>query len=258
MRVVSLNVNGLRSALNKGLLPWLRRQDADLICLQEIRAEPENLRRAATAPRGYEAHYLPAQKKGYSGVALWSRRTPLAVHRPALWPELLEEGRWLQFDFKDFSIVSVYFPSGSSGEHRQAAKFRFLEHCHQHLSLLRRQGREFLLCGDLNIAHQKIDLENWRGNQDHSGFLPAERAWLDRLYGELGFVDVFRRLRPEPKLYTWWSNRGRAYEKNVGWRIDLQVATPGLAETASRAEIYTRRRFSDHAPVIIDYHWPFR
>ena len=258
MRVLSLNVNGLRSALKKGLLPWLRRQDADLICLQEVRAEPADLPRALTNPRGYEAHYLPAQKKGYSGVALWSRQAPLQVQRPDLWPELLEEGRWLQLDFQGFSIVSVYFPSGSSGEHRQAAKFRFLEHCYQHLSQLRREGREFLLCGDLNIAHQKIDLENWRGNQDHSGFLPAERAWLDRVYGELGFVDVFRHLRPEPKLYSWWSNRGRAYEKNVGWRIDLQVATPGLAQAAQAAAIYTRRRFSDHAPVIIDYQWPFR
>lgn len=258
MRVVSLNVNGLRSALKKGLLPWLRRQDADLICLQEVRAEPAELPRAVTAPRGYEAHYLTAQKKGYSGVALWSRLPPRQVQRPDLWPGLLSEGRWIQLDFPKFSVVSVYFPSGSSGEHRQEAKFRFLEHCYQHLAQLRQEGREFLLCGDLNIAHQKIDLENWRGNQDHSGFLPAEREWLDRVYGELGFVDVFRRLRPEPKLYSWWSNRGRAYEKNVGWRIDLQVATPGLAKTAVDAAIYTRRRFSDHAPVIIDYRWPFR
>lgn len=257
MRVVSLNVNGLRSALSKGLLPWLRRQDADLICLQEVRAQPSDLPRAVTAPRGYHAHFLPAERPGYSGVALWSRRAPEQVLAPALWPDLREEGRYLRFDFSDLTVVSIYFPSGSSGEHRQAAKFRFLARCKRHLAALRAEGREVLLCGDFNIAHQKIDLENWRGNQDHSGFLPQERAWLDELYGALGYVDVFRALRPEPKLYSWWSNRGQAWTKNVGWRIDLQVATPGLARTAEQASIYTRKRFSDHAPVIIDYRWPF-
>jgi exodeoxyribonuclease-3 len=204
------------------------------------------------APRKSHASFHPAQRKGYSGVALYAK-TPPAIATGFGDAEFDLEGRYLQADFAQVSVVSVYLPSGSSGPHRQASKFRFLDAFLPHLERLVKSGREVVLCGDWNIAHQPIDLTNWRSNQKNSGFLPEERAWLTRVFDELGFVDVFRRVDPRPEQYTWWSNRGRAWEKNVGWRIDYQVATPRIAATARAASIYTNRRFSDHAPLIIDY-----
>ena len=255
MRVITLNVNGIRSAARKGLFAWLARQRADIVCLQELKAQEADLDHALHAPRGYAACYSLAEKKGYSGVGLYSRATPDEVVRGFGSREFDPEGRYVEARFGKLSVVSVYLPSGSAGPHRQASKFRFLEEFLPHLRKLRRGRREVILCGDWNIAHKEIDLRNWRANQKNSGFLPEERAWLTKVFEEAGFVDVFRRLNTRPEQYTWWSNRGQAWAKNVGWRIDYQIATPEVAHTALRESIYKAKRFSDHAPLTIDYSW---
>ena len=255
MRVITLNVNGIRSAARKGLYRWLAAQEADVVCLQEIKAQEADLDAAMRAPRGLHGRFSHADKKGYAGVALYSRVTPDAVREGFGVREFDAEGRYLEARFGRLSVISLYLPSGSSGPHRQASKFRFLAAFLPHLRKLKRAGREVILCGDWNIAHQQIDLKNWRSNQKNSGFLPEERSWLTRVFDEVGFVDVFRRLNQKPDQYTWWSNRGQAWAKNVGWRIDYQVATPGVARTATREAIYKRTRFSDHAPLTIDYEW---
>lgn len=253
MRIITLNVNGIRSAERKGLAHWLTRGAPwDVVCLQEIRAVPEDVPPALRAPRKSYAAFCPAQRKGYAGVALYARREPQVVHGFGC-AEFDGEGRYLEADFGELVVISVYLPSGSAGPHRQASKFRFLEVFLPHLADLRRRGKEIVLCGDWNIAHQPIDLENWRSNQKNSGFLPEERAWLTRVFDEVGFVDVFRRVDPRPRQYTWWSNRGQSWTKNVGWRLDYQIATPGIASRARAASIYKTKRFSDHAPLIVDY-----
>jgi len=253
MRVITLNVNGIRSAERRGLARWLARIEPwDVVCLQEVRAEEADVPRALRAPRKCVAAFHSAQRKGYAGVGLYAKAAPTIVKGFGA-KEFDDEGRYLQADFADLSVISLYLPSGSSGPHRQASKFRFLEAFLPHLAKLRQMQREIILCGDWNIAHQAIDLKNWRSNQKNSGFLPEERAWLTHIFDELGFVDVFRRVDPRPEQYTWWSNRGEAWAKNVGWRIDYQIATPGIAAKARSAAIYKNRRFSDHAPLIIDY-----
>jgi exodeoxyribonuclease III len=253
LRVVTLNVNGIRSAAKKGLFPWLASQKADVICLQEIKAQAADLEGGPYEIKGFERHLHPAEKKGYAGVALYTRRPPQSVVMGFGVREFDAEGRFLEANYGKFSVVSLYLPSGSSGPHRQASKFRFLDGFLPHLQKLKRSGREIILCGDWNIAHKEIDLRNWRANRKNSGFLPEERDWLTRLFDEVGFVDVFRRLNTRPDQYTWWSNRGQAWAKNVGWRIDYHVATPGIAKTATRESIYLKKRFSDHAPLTIDY-----
>ena len=253
MRVITLNVNGIRSAARKGLYRWLAAQKADIACLQEIKAHDGDLDTTMRAPRGLEGHFSHADKKGYAGVALYSRVAPAAVREGFGVKEFDAEGRYLEARFGNLSVVSLYLPSGSSSEERQRAKFRFLEEFMPVLKKLKASGREFVLCGDWNIAHKEIDLENWRGNRKNSGFLPEERAWLTEAFDKIGWVDVFRRVDPRPKQYTWWSNRGRAWAKNVGWRIDYQIATPGIAAKARKAGIYKAKRFSDHAPLTIDY-----
>jgi exodeoxyribonuclease-3 len=253
MRVISLNVNGIRSAERRGLSHWLARGTPwDVLCLQEIKAGVDDVPARMCAPRRAYSAFHPAERKGYAGVALYAR-APGAVVRGFGDDEFDREGRYIEADFGPLAIASVYLPSGSAGPHRQASKFRFLEAFLPHLEALRRRGKEIILCGDWNIAHQPIDLRNWRSNQKNSGFLPEERAWLSRVLDEIGFVDVFRRIDPRPEQYTWWSNRGEAWAKNVGWRIDYQIATPGIASRARAASIYTAQRFSDHAPLIIDY-----
>jgi exodeoxyribonuclease-3 len=223
-----------------------------VVCLQETRVQAHQLD-GDFRPAGWHCHYFDAGRKGYAGTALLARRCPDEV-RPGLGvAEFDGEGRWLEARFGRLSVVSLYAPSGSAGPHRQAAKDRFLEALLPVMKTLLGSGREYLICGDWNIAHRPIDLENWRSNQRNSGFLPHERAFLDRLFDELGWVDAFRRVDPRPRRYTWWSNRGRAWAKNVGWRLDYQVATPGLAARAVAARIYRARRFSDHAPLIMDY-----
>ena len=204
------------------------------------------------APRRSHAAFCPARQKGYAGVALYSRVPPRVVHGFGC-DEFDREGRYLEADFGELVVISLYLPSGSSGPHRQASKYRFLAAFLPHLVSLRKRGREIVLCGDWNIAHQPIDLKNWRSNQKNSGFLLEERAWLTRVFDEVGFVDVFRRVDQRPEQYTWWSNRGQAWAKNVGWRIDYQIATPGIAAKARVASIYKAKRFSDHAPLIVDY-----
>ena len=253
MRIITLNVNGIRSSERRGLSRWLGRAAPwDVVCLQEIKATHDDIPRALLAPRRAHAAVHPAERKGYSGVAVYATIAPRFV--PGFGNrEFDAEGRYLEAHFAEITVVSVYLPSGSSGPHRQASKFRFLEAFLPHLAKLRKAKREIILCGDWNIAHKEIDLKNWRSNQKNSGFLPEERAWLSRVFDELGFVDVFRRIDPRPEQYTWWSNRGEAWAKNVGWRIDYQLATKGIAATAHTASIYKNRRFSDHAPLIIDY-----
>ncbi len=253
MRIITLNVNGIRSAASKGLFPWLARQRADVICLQEVRALPEHVEGPEYALQGYTRLLHPAERPGYAGVAVYARREPERVVRGFGVDEFDREGRYLEAHFGPVAVVSLYLPSGSSGPERQASKFRFLDAFVPHLAKLRAARRQYVLCGDWNIAHKAIDLKNWKSNQKNSGFLPEERAWMDRLFDELRFVDAFRAVDRRPEQYTWWSNRGQAWAKNVGWRIDYQVATPGLAGAPAAARIYRERRFSDHAPLIMDY-----
>ena len=253
LRVITLNLNGVRSAAAKGLFSWLSRQRADIVCVQELKAHECDLSDAMRAPRNMKGHFHCAAKKGYSGVGIYSRLTPDHVQCGLGIADIDSEGRYLQTDFGNLSVISVYLPSGSSSPERQQVKFCFLDRFFPHLEALRRCGRDVLLCGDWNIAHREIDLKNWRSNQKNSGFLPEERAWLSRVFDELGFVDVFRQLDERPERYTWWSNRGQAWAKNVGWRIDYQIATPELAARARAASIYTNKRFSDHAPLTIDF-----
>jgi len=255
LRVVTLNVNGIRSAERKGLFAWLPAQKADVVCLQEVKAHEADLEQKVLAPRGFHGFFHCAEKKGYAGVALYAKKEPESVVMGFGVKEFDAEGRFLEADFGKLSVISLYLPSGSSGPHRQASKFRFLDSFLIHLKKLKNRGREIILCGDWNIAHQQIDLKNWRSNQKNSGFLPEERAWLTQVFDEVGFVDVFRTLNAKPDQYTWWSNRGQAWAKNVGWRIDYQIATPGVARTARKESIYLKQRFSDHAPLIIDYDW---
>jgi exodeoxyribonuclease-3 len=254
MRILTLNVNGIRSAASKGLFDWLGRQRADVVCLQEVKVHETDLTDRMRAPHGCHGYFCCATKKGYAGVALYARRKPDKVHVGFGSKEHDDEGRYLQADFGKLSVVSLYLPSGSAGPHRQASKYRFMDHFYPVLKKLRHDGRDYILCGDWNIAHKEIDLKNWRSNRKNSGFLPEERAWLTRVFDELGWVDVFRTLNDKPDQYTWWSNRGQAYAKNVGWRIDYQIATPGIARLAQKERIYKGRKFSDHAPLIIDYH----
>ena len=255
LRIITLNLNGIRSAGRKGFFDWLQTQDADIVCLQELKAQVGDMSREFLNPAGYFGYFHYAEKKGYSGVGLYSRRQPGQVIEGFGVPEFDAEGRYIEAAFGRLSIVSVYLPSGSSSPARQEAKFRFLAQFRPHLEQLRRSGREVLLCGDWNIAHREIDLKNWKGNQKNSGFLPEERAWIGGVFDQVGFVDVYRRLHPdsEGEAYTWWSNRGQARAKNVGWRIDYQIATPALAAAARHASVFKDKWFSDHAPLMIDY-----
>ena len=262
LRVVSLNLNGIRSATGKGVFAWLAGQNADIVCVQELKAQAADLTPAMRAPDGFSGCFHFAEKKGYSGVGLYSRNAPDRIVEGFGNAEFDAEGRYLQADFGRLSVVSLYLPSGSSSDERQQAKFRFLDQFRPRLEQLaqeaRSKQREVLLCGDWNIAHTEKDLKNWKSNQKNSGFLPEERAWIGAVFDELGWVDVHRRLLPDAtgEAYTWWSNRGQAWAKNVGWRIDYQIATPGLAAAARRVSVYKEQRFSDHAPLIVDYELP--
>ena len=253
VRVISINVNGIRAAHRKGFFNWMHKQKADVICIQETKAQIDQLSDEILRPKGYYAYFNDAIKKGYSGVAVYSKKEPDRVSDKLGWSDADEEGRYLQVDFGKLSIVSLYLPSGSSSEERQTIKFDFLDRFMPVLKRIRKQKREYILCGDWNIAHKEIDLKNWRGNQKNSGFLPEERAWMDDLFGPVGMVDSFRVINQEPDQYTWWSNRGQAWAKNVGWRIDYQVVTPGLKDKIKSVAIYKDERFSDHAPLITDY-----
>jgi exodeoxyribonuclease-3 len=255
-RLVTLNLNGIRSAANKGFVEWAAQTRADCMGVQEVKAQAPDVAGRFEQVAGMNGHVHYAQKKGYSGVGMYSRIAPSDVVTGLGVPEFDDEGRYVEVRFdkpgRKLSVISCYFPSGSSGEHRQAAKYRFLDVIYPHLASLKGE-REFVLVGDVNIAHQEIDLKNWKGNQKNSGFLPEERAWLSRLFAEAGLVDVFRTLNDKAEQYTWWSNRGQAWAKNVGWRLDYHLATPAIAAQARREHIYLEQRFSDHAPLLIDY-----
>ena len=255
-RLVTLNLNGIRSAADKGFVEWAQGVRADCMGVQEVRAQAPDVAGRFDRLGPLQGHFHFAQKKGYAGVGLYSKHEPSDVSTGFGSKQFDAEGRYVEARYdtpqRRLSIISCYFPSGSSGEERQAAKFRFLGRLYPHLMKLKGE-REFILVGDINIAHQAIDLKNWKGNQKNSGFLPEERAWMTKLLTRGGLVDVFRRLNPHPEQYTWWSNRGQAWAKNVGWRLDYHLATPGVAALARREQIFLARRFSDHAPVIVDY-----
>jgi len=255
LRIITANVNGIRSAAKKGFFEWMKSTQADFICLQEIKAQFDDLSTDLTSQLNYVSYFHCAQKKGYSGTGIYSKHIPDEVITGFGVPEFDDEGRYTALRFGKLWIISVYFPSGSSSEDRQAAKFRFLEVFLPHLRDLKKQGFEIALCGDINIAHQEIDLKNWKGNIKNSGFLPEERVWMTHLFDVEGFVDVYRKIEPNAtdSCYTWWSQRGQAYNNNVGWRIDYHITTSGLGSFAKAQQIYKQERFSDHAPLIIDY-----
>jgi len=255
MRIMTFNCNGIRAAARKGFFNWLAATDVDVVCLQETKAQVSQLEDPVFRPEGFHCHYFDAEKKGYSGTALFCRKKPVKIARGLGMAMADSEGRYIQADYDGLSIASLYLPSGSAGEERQARKMRFLDFYMEHLRRLRRKRREFIICGDWNICHKPIDLKNWKANQKNSGFLPEERAWLDELYDEVGFVDAFRVVNQEPDQYSWWSMRGQARAKNVGWRLDYHVVTPGLKDKVRSTEIYTGENFSDHAPVILEYDW---
>ena len=255
-RLLTLNLNGIRSAADKGFVDWASQMGADCMGVQEIKAQADVVGERFARIGELDGHFHYAQKKGYSGVGLYTRKAPSAVIVGFDGDEFDAEGRYVETRYdtarQKFSVISCYFPSGSSGDERQQAKFRFLDRIQRHLGRLRAE-REYILVGDINIAHREIDLKNWKGNLKNSGFTPEERAWMSTLLSDGGLVDVFRTLNPHPEQYTWWSQRGQARAKNVGWRIDYQLATPGLAALARQASVYKDSWFSDHAPLTVDY-----
>lgn len=257
-KLTSLNLNGIRSAASKGVEAWLAKAKPDCICVQEVKAQAADVQDRFETLAGLKGHFHFAEKKGYSGVAAYTRHEPSDVVVGYGSQEFDAEGRYVELRFdtpqRKFSIISCYFPSGSSGEERQQAKFRFLDEFDPYLVRLKQQ-RDFILCGDVNIAHQEKDLKNWRSNRKNSGFLPEERAWMTKLLSETGLVDVYRQLKPDTtdECYTWWSNRGQAYLNNVGWRLDYHLATPAVAQLARSEAIYKTEKFSDHAPITIGY-----
>ena len=255
LRIITANLNGIRSAAKKGFFEWVNTQSPDILCIQELKAQEADLDSALMNPNGYHGFFQYALKKGYSGVGLYSKKAPDSVKIGFDDGEFDAEGRYVEARFGNLIVISAYFPSGSSAPERQEAKFRFLDLFMPHIKKLKAEGLEIVLCGDINIAHKEIDLKNWKGNLKNSGFTPEEREWMTQLFSEAGFMDVYRHLHPntEDECYTWWSQRGQAYAKNVGWRIDYQIATPGIAKKAQRVEIYKGEKFSDHAPLIIDY-----
>ena len=253
MKIITYNLNGIRSAAKKGFFEWLKKQDADVVCLQEVRADDATLADKMFHPDGYHCFYKSAQKKGYSGVGIYSKIKPDRVITELGFDGCDDEGRYIQIDLKNLSIASLYLPSGSSGDIRQEKKFEFLA---QYLDILKNQmasSRDFIITGDLNIVHKEIDIKNWQGNQNSSGCLKEERAWLDTIFNEVGWVDAFRQINQEKDQYTWWSNRGRARENNVGWRIDYHIVTPSLTHAVKSAAIFKDEWFSDHAPLIMEY-----
>ncbi|HEY9513257.1 MAG TPA: exodeoxyribonuclease III [Rhodanobacter sp.] len=254
MRIISLNANGIRSAASKGVFEWLHAQDADVVCLQETKAQEAQLADAMFRPPGRHCFYRDASsKKGYSGVAIYARHKPDTVLTELGWDEFDNEGRYVEARFGNLSVVSLYVPSGSSGDERQQFKFKAMEWLTPIFDAWLASGRDYVVCGDWNIVHTKSDIKNWTSNQKNSGCLPAERAWLDLLFHDRGWVDSFRAIKPDAVEYTWWSNRGQARANNVGWRIDYQVCTPSLRERLKTCSVYREQRFSDHAPYIVDY-----
>lgn len=257
MKIISLNANGIRAAARKGFFDWMLEQQADLVCIQETKAQEHQLDAEVFSPPGYQRFFHDAVRPGYSGTAIYSRHKPERVHFGLGWDVMDSEGRWLQADFGPLSVISLYLPSGSSKDSRQQVKFEVMDYLKPRLEEMARDDREYVICGDWNIAHHKIDLKNWRGNKKNSGFLPEEREWMTEVFGPVGLRDAFRQFEPGEHQYTWWSNRGRAWDNNTGWRIDYHVTTPGLAERVRSVDIYKDQRFSDHAPLTLEYDFQF-
>jgi len=255
MRIMTFNANGIRAAARKGFFDWLPKAKADVVCVQETKAQLAQLTAPEFHPNGYHCFYHDAEKKGYSGVAVYSRIEPRVVRYGIGWEVMDGEGRWLRVDFDSLSVISLYLPSGTSGDQRQQVKYRMMDHLEPVLRRMVEDDREYVICGDWNIAHKEIDLKNYRSNRKNSGFLPEERAWLDTVFGQVGMVDSFRTVDARAEQYTWWSHRGQAWTNNTGWRIDYQVATPGIGVRARRAQIHTEDRFSDHAPLTMEFEW---
>ncbi len=252
MRIITANTNGIRAAERKGFFDWLSQQNADVVCIQETKAQIDQLDEKFS-PSPFHCFYHDAQKKGYSGVAIYSKTNPDEIIYGLGIEDIDREGRFIEARFGNLSVISLYLPSGSSGEERQNFKFSVLERFKSYLDSIANNGRDTIICGDWNIAHKAIDLKNWRGNQKNSGFLPEERAWLDAVFVDEKWFDAFRQVNQEAEQYTWWSNRGQAWANNVGWRIDYQIISASLKEKVKAAAIYKEDRFSDHAPLIIDY-----
>ncbi len=264
LRIVSFNANGLRSAATKGFFDWFAQQQIDVLCLQETKAQFHQLGDAVFSPAGYHAHFRDAStKKGYSGVAIYSRKAPDQVITELGWAPFDEEGRYIEARFGNLSVVSFYIPSGTSGDERQAFKFQTMQWLKPTLDQWLNSGRDYVLCGDWNIVRSARDIKNWASNQKNSGCLPPERAWLNGLIADshgdgtpppdTGWIDAFRAAKPDAQEYTWWSQRGGARANNVGWRIDYQLVTPDLAQRIKNCEIHPQPRFSDHAPFAVDY-----
>jgi exodeoxyribonuclease-3 len=253
MKIITLNANGIRAAQRKGLFEWFNGQNADILCIQETKAQLNQLDPELFIPKGYHFYQADAEKKGYSGVSIYSKHQPSQVKYGIDWQEFDSEGRWLQLDLGNLIVASLYLPSGSAKEERQDFKYVCMERLEPVLQALKGSGKPFIICGDWNIAHKEIDIKNWRGNLKNSGFLPEERAWLTKLFDEFGLVDAFRVVEPGEHQYSWWSNRGQAWANNTGWRIDYHITSPCLKDKISNASIYKDERFSDHAPVIIEY-----
>jgi exodeoxyribonuclease-3 len=254
-RVISLNANGIRAAARKGFFDWMTTQNADVVCIQETKAQVHQLTDEVFSPSGYHCYYEDAEKKGYSGTAIYTRHKPKKVVRGYGDAEFDNEGRYLEVQLGGINVVSLYLPSGSSGDVRQEAKYRCLESFGEHMKKLQRRRSEYVICGDWNIVHKEGDIKNWKQNQKNSGCLPVEREWLDKVFGEYRYTDAFRTIEQEPEQYTWWSNRGRAWDNNVGWRLDYHAVTPGLKDKVLASDIYRGERFSDHAPISIDFDW---
>lgn len=251
MRITTFNCNGIRSAARKGFFNWLQKERPDIVCLQETKAQEHQLAQVPFFPDGYYCYFCDADKPGYAGTAILSRLRPDRIVRGFGWQPADSEGRYLQADFGNLSVISLYMPSGASGEQRQQIKIEFLEKFLVRLRKFKDDGRHYVICGDWNMCHKTIDLKNWRANQKKPGFLPAERAWLSYIYDELGYVDAFRLINQQEGQYSWWSARGQARANNTGWRLDYHVITRGLVPQVLDAEIYTGDYFSDHAPVTL-------
>ncbi len=252
LRVASFNANGIRSANTKGFFDWFLKQNIDVLCVQELKAQEADIPAVLQSIPGYYSYFHCAQKRGYSGVGIWTKKQPLNVTYGLGVKEFDAEGRYIEVDLGTLTLASIYFPSGTSGDDRQELKYRFLDRMRNKLDSLREVGRAYLFCADVNIAHKELDLKNWKGNLDHTGFLPKERQWMTDLFNS-GWVDVYRHIYPEKEQYTWWSQRGQARAKNVGWRIDYQIGLPAIGTTVTEASVFSEIKFSDHAPLIIDY-----
>jgi len=253
MRVVSANLNGIRAAAKKGFFDWMQRAKPDVVCIQETKAQEHQLDDEVFSPKAYHRYFFDAEKKGYSGTAIYTRHEPDQVSTGLGWAHADTEGRWIEAQFGKLTVASLYLPSGSSSDERQQNKLIFMDQLREDMQAMRRKRREFIICGDWNTVHKEIDIKNFKSNQKNSGCTPVEREWIDNVFEQDGWVDAFREVNKEAGQYTWWSNRGQSWANNVGWRLDYQVITPGLRHTVKSTSVYKDERFSDHAPLIIDY-----